>query len=457
MVMAMSGDPFISSPLYGSAMEISRAGLDAADAGKLVRAALERKGSRLLLRSESFDMDSWERVFLVSIGKAARPMAEGLLSVLGDRVTGGIITCPPSENPAPDKLLCVPSGHPLPDGESLRAAEEALLLARRANEKDVIFFLVSGGGSAKFCLPAAGISLDEKRSVTDALLKSGADIHQINTVRKHISGIKGGRFAAAAFPASVLSLVVSDVIGNDLETIASGPAHWDPTTFVEARNILVDYGLWETVPPSVRDVLEAGRAGKVPETLKEGDPVFKRVRTFIIGDNCSALNAARERAEELGFKAEVLTSSDSGEASEAAGKYAQVLRNRIGSTGRALPQCFLAGGELTVTVRGKGRGGRNMEFVLASMIAMSGFPSQWLILSLGTDGRDGPTDAAGAWADPGLQRDAARLGLDPRGFLTDNDSYTFFDRTGRLIRTPPTETNVMDLRIFLLDPRSGNE
>ncbi|MHB8093578.1 MAG: glycerate kinase type-2 family protein [Candidatus Aminicenantales bacterium] len=454
----MSGDNNFSNPLYRIAMEISRAGLDAADAGKLVRAALERKDGRLLVRSESFDLDSWDNVYLVSIGKAARPMAEGLLAVLGDRVAGGIITCPPSENPAPGKLLCVPSGHPLPDGESLRAADEALRLARKASRKDVIFFLVSGGGSAKFCLPAEGISLEEKRSVTDALLKSGADIHQINTVRKHISGIKGGRFAAAAFPATVLSLVVSDVIGNDLETIASGPAHWDPTTFAEARNILVDFGLWETAPPFVRGVLESGRAGEISETLKEGDPIFARVRTFIIGDNLSALDAARERAEKLGFKAEILTSSDRGEAAEAAKNYAEMLRSKGGSTeGRAVPRCFLAGGELTVTVRGKGRGGRNMEFVLASMIAMSGFPSNWLILSLGTDGRDGPTDAAGAWADPGLPRDAARLGLDPRMFLADNDSYTFFDRTGRLIRTRPTETNVMDLRIFLLDPRSGKE
>jgi len=220
----------------------------------------------------------------------------------------------------------------------------------------------------------------------------------------------------------------------------------------------VDYGLWETSPPSVRDLLESGRAGKVPETLKEGDPVFARVRTFIIGDNRSALDAARERAGELGFKAMVLTSSDSGEAAEAAKNYAGMLRSRIGSAeGGTAPECFLAGGELTVTVRGKGRGGRNMEFVLASMIAMSGFPQNWLILSLGTDGRDGPTDAAGAWADPGLQRDAARLGLDPRKFLADNDSYTFFDLTGRLIRTRPTETNVMDLRVFLRDARSAKE
>lgn len=323
--------------------------------------------------------------------------------------------------------------------------------------------LLSGGGSSQACLPAEGLSLADKRSVTGSLLRAGASIVELNTVRKHLSRFKGGHLAQAAYPATVLNLVLSDVSGNDLGTIASGPSHWDSSTPAQARAVLRKYGLWESAFPSVRRVIEAGLRGRTAETLKKGDRVFRAVESFILGDNRTALDAAAKRARELGFEARVLTSPDQGEAREAAGDYAalmQAIVNAGNRMGRRV--CLIAGGELTVTVRGRGKGGRNSEFALAFLLEMmkrppvesamiAGRKPTWLVASLGTDGVDGPTDAAGAWASDAVAGRAKRLGLDPRAYLDRNDSYSFFKKTGSLIRTGPTGTNVMDLRLFLMD------
>lgn len=437
---------------FEKAMEIAGAGLAAVEGGRLVRAALARSGNDLEVQRKRFDLGRFQRIFLIAAGKAAGRMAAGFMAVLGDRVNGGIVTCRPGENPDPDRLTAIPAAHPLPDAESVRAGEEAVRLARKAGKNDALFLLLSGGASANLCLPAPGISLKDKQFVTECLLKAGANIRELNAVRKHLSSVKGGLLAKAAWPARVISLVISDVVQNDLEVIASGPAHPDSSTFGDAENVLRKFGLWGAVPASVQSRLVAGGRGGVEETLKEGERTIGRISTFVIGDIGTALRAARARARELGFNALILTESDSGEAGTAAKNYTAFLEDlSCPRKSRGAPLCFLAGGELTVTVKGKGLGGRNTEFVLAALAAMPRSTRGWLVLSLGTDGRDGPTDAAGAWADPSLWTVARAKGLDPRTFLADNDSYSFFKRTGRLILTGATGTNVMDLRLFILD------
>lgn len=433
--------------IYGAA-------LAEVDPDNLTKKSVIRKGDKLSVAGKEIDFASFRHVYLVAIGKAAPYMAGSLLDVLQGRVTDGIVVCREESGFAFESVMCFPAAHPLPDERSVRAAEAILSLVRKAGKEDLVFVLISGGGSAQICLPAEGITLEEKRIVTDKLLKAGADIIELNTVRKHLSAIKGGRLAKAIFPATCISLVISDVIGNDLESIASGPTNWDSSTYEDARNVLEKFRLWESAPSSVRQVITQGVNGEIEETIKRGNPVLKKTMTFIIGDNLAALSAAKKKAEALGFKTGILTTSDSGEAKDMAEKYVTLL-SHIARSGKqmARPLCLLAGGELTVTVKGNGKGGRNQEFALAALIRMrDSFREEvdWLVASLGTDGIDGPTDAAGAWvARPSLAR-AADLALKPEAYLDNNDSYHFFEQTGGLIVTGPTRTNVMDIRLFLL-------
>jgi glycerate-2-kinase len=452
--------------LRDSARKIFAAALKEVAADRLVRRNVRRKGARLIIQGKTLDLDSYERIFLMAIGKAAPYMAGSLARILGSRLTEGVAVCPNGPGVAADKIGCFPAAHPLPDRRSVRAARKILALARKAGRNDLVLVLISGGGSAQVCLPRPPATLTAKRWVTDALLRAGADIVELNTVRKHLSAIKGGRLAEAAYPATVVNLVVSDVLGNDLESIASGPTHWDSKTFADARRILRDYGLWTIAPASVRKVIEAGLAGRIPETLKKGDRAFRKVSTFVIGDNGTALEAAADRADELGFRPVIICAGDSGEAREAARRYARQAARMTGQTarlGRSL--CLIAGGELTVTVKGEGTGGRNTEFVLAALLEfmkrsrfqlVKRIPGPWefLVASLGTDGRDGPTDAAGAWATAATWFRAEEFGLSAAGYMERNDSYNFFRKTGSLIVTGPTRTNVMDVRLILLDSAS---
>ena len=434
--------------------------------------------STILVQGKTFDLDAHERIFLAAFGKAAPLMAETLAGILGSRLTGGVVVSPEAEAGRKGPLEYIRGSHPLPDAGSVEGARRILEMASGAGEKDLLFICISGGGSALLCLPAKGIGLDEKRQVTLDLLKAGASIGELNAVRKHLSAVKGGRLARAAFPAAVVNLVISDVLDNELETIASGPSHWDPTTFRDARGVLEKFHLWKKVPAAVRNHLERGIRGDETETVKEADPVFEKVHTFVVGDNTAALRAAEEEAERLGFETLVLTSSDRGEAKKASANYVSFLANMAcGAAAQKKPLCFLAGGELTVSVTGSGVGGRNTEFVLAAALeagkeeladiffsgrrldgdAQKGEPGEprsleWLILSAGTDGIDGPTDAAGAWVGPAALERMAELGLDPRLYLRENDSYSFFKKTGNLIVTGPTGTNVMDIRVFILGP-----
>jgi glycerate-2-kinase len=433
---------------------IWRAALAAVDPWSLVRETVERQGDVVRIKGRELDLAAYERVFILSFGKAAAAMGEALAAVLDERLTSGLVIVPWPVGKESSRLEYIEAAHPVPDARSVEAARRALEIASKAGEKDLLFVCISGGGSSLLTLPADGITLDKKRRLTEDLLRAGATIQEINVVRKHLSGIKGGQLARAAFPATLITLVVSDVVGDDLGTIASGPTYQDDSTFADARAILECYELWDSASAMVRARIEDGAAGRVPETLKEGDPAFARAVAFIVGDNMTALRAAKHEAEKRGFEPIFLSSSDGGEARRTASGYAAFLAE-LACSASALPRplCLLAGGELTVTVKGRGRGGRNTEFVLASIVDMekadvSGL--DWLILSLGTDGIDGPTDAAGAWADLRTIKTARALGLVPAEYLEDNDSYGFFKQTGNLIVTGPTGTNVMDLRLFLL-------
>jgi glycerate 2-kinase len=445
--------------LRDSAMEILSAGLRAVDPGRLVSGRVRRAADILFIDRRRFSLAPPRRVYVAAMGKAACPMARRLASILGGRLTRGVVLVPPGSTFAHPRLEALPASHPFPDARSLRAARAILALARGAGPDDLFLVLISGGASAQVSLPLPGLKLAEKRAVTDRLLRAGADIFELNAVRKHLSAIKGGRLARAAYPATVVNLVLSDVRHDDLGTIASGPTHWDTSTYERARGVLEKYGLWRNAAPGVKRVIGRGLRGEIEETLKPGSVVFQKVRSSIIGDVRTALRAAAAEAVRLGFETRTIAVWDHGEAREVAGRYARRLKAAARKDRRNDPLCFLAGGELSVTVRGSGRGGRNTEFALAAMIELAKEPwaripagpaLDWLAASLGTDGVDGPTDAAGAWAGPRIVSRAAKMRLDPAAFLERNDSYSFLRRTRSLIHTGPTGTNVMDLRLFLL-------
>jgi len=436
------------------AESIWRAAIAAVDPWALVRESVVREGDIVRIKNKEFDLAGHDRVLIVSFGKAAAAMGEALAGLIDDRLTSGLVVVPGPVAGVRSRLEYLEASHPVPDARSVEAGRRVLEIASGAGEKDLLFVCISGGGSSLLTLPAEGISLDKKRRLADDLMRAGATIQELNIVRKHLSAIKGGQLARAAHPATVVTLAISDVIADDPGTIASGPTHWDTSTFAEARAILECYGLWDSASALVRARFEEGERGQIGETLKEGDPVFERVHTFIVGDNMTALRAAKREAEKRGFEPIFLSSSDSGEARKAAAGYAAFLAE-LACSAPSLPRplCLLAGGELTVTVKGRGKGGRNTEFVLASLHEMEKAGVRdldWLILSLGTDGIDGTTDAAGAWADIRTVNTAHALGLNPADYLDDNDSYGFFKQTGNLIMTGPTGTNVMDLRVFLL-------
>ncbi len=444
--------------LPSRAGRILSAGLRAVDPARLVSGCVRRAGDRLFIGGRRYSLSPPRRVYVAAIGKAACPMARRLASVLGRRMTRGVALLPPGARLDHPRIETLPAAHPLPDGRSLKAARAILALARAAGPEDLFLVLISGGASAQVCLPAPGVTLAEKRALTDGLLRAGADIFELNAVRKHLSAIKGGRLAQAARPATVVNLVLSDVRHDDLETIASGPTHWDTSTFADARGVLEKYGLWRNAPAGVKRLIGLGLRGKAAETLKPGNEVFRKVHSVILGDVRTALAAASVEAQRLGFRTRTLAAWDRGEARNVAERYVRRFRSAVRESRGKRPLCLLAGGELSVTVRGGGKGGRNTEFVLAAIVELARKPlsppgPDWLVSSIGTDGIDGPTDAAGAWAGPRVLARAAGLRLDPQAFLNRNDSYSFFRKAGSLILTGPTGTNVMDLRLFLVDSR----
>lgn len=343
------------------------------------------------------------------------------------------------------------AGHPIPDRNGVEATRRAIDLLKEADEKTLVLCLISGGGSALLVAPKQGISLDDKQVVTDLLLKAGASIDELNAVRKHISDIKGGRLAEYAYPARVMSLILSDVIGDKLDVIASGPTSPDLTTFEAALAVVEKHQLAGKIPKTVIDILEAGAKARIAETPKPGAPIFQRVENIIVGSNMKAAIAAEKKARQLGFSTSLLSTELQGEATDTARWLAKKAMEAKGLLQKkpGIKICLISGGETTVTVRGNGKGGRNTELALAFAREIDGIQGI-TFLSAGTDGTDGPTDSAGAIVNGESVRKGRSLGLDPGAYLSNNDSYTYFSSTGELLKTGPTGTNVMDLQITLI-------
>lgn len=403
-----------------------------------------------------YEKSYYNRLFIIGFGKAVSPMVRALTDQMGQWITGGVAITKYGHLTETDKggrVKVVEAGHPLPDENGLKATEEVIRLLKGFDERTLVVCLISGGGSALLVAPSTGIALAEKVKTTDLLLKAGADIDELNTVRKHLSRVKGGRLAEAAFPGTITSLILSDVISNRLDVIASGPTAADRTTYSEALKVIEKYNLEQEIPAKVLDVLRQGLQGGLAETPKEGDPVFRKVDNRIIGSNRDALEAARKRAVGLGYETEIISAEVTGEAGEVGRwlvKKAVEIKEAFGpGPGRKI--CLLSGGETTVTVKGHGKGGRNMELALSFAIEAAHRPGITL-LSAGTDGTDGPTDAAGAIVDGQTTARARALGLDPEQSLKNNDSYHFFQKLDELFITGPTRTNVMDVQIMLLNP-----
>ncbi|MCX8116525.1 MAG: glycerate kinase [Desulfobacterota bacterium] len=440
--------------------EIARAAflkaVSAVDPYDKLKSILHLDKSRLIIdppdrKEEVFPLDQFDRIFLVGTGKASSPMAKAIEEVMGDRIFKGLITTKYGHGLPLKYTEVIEAGHPIPDQKGLEGAQRIKALLQETGPKDLVFFLLSGGGSALLPLPAEGITLEEKQELTQLLLDCGADIKEINTIRKHLSQIKGGWLARWAYPSTVITFILSDVVGDPLDVIGSGPTVPDPSTFNEAWEILKKYDLIHEVAPSILEHLRAGVEGKLEETPKVGDRAFEKVRHLIIGSNILALMAAEKEISRAGFNTLTLSSSVVGETREAARFHGALVRE-VFATGRPVPRpaCLLSGGETTVTIRGTGLGGRNQEFVLAGAIEIDGL-EKTVLLSGGTDGTDGPTDAAGALADHRTIARAREMGLDPLKFLQNNDSYRFFERLGDLLVTGPTRTNVMDIHILLID------
>ncbi len=437
-----------SSPHAAAIVAVVHAALAAVEPGAAVHRHVERQGSRLVIAGQSYDLDAVDRIWVVGGGKAAPAMAGALASLLGDRLAGGLVVtrhghADPGIKTGPIEVA--EAGHPLPDAAGVAATRRMADLLQQATGRDLVLALLSGGASALLTLPAGALALDDLVRTTELLLHSGATISELNSVRKHLSQIKGGGLARLASPARVAALVLSDVVGDPLEVIASGPASPDATTFADAWAVVERYGLAERLPGAVAARLRAGLEGSVDETLKPGDALFQQVQTVIVGSNRLAAEAAVESARQLGFHALLLSTFVEGEAREV-GRVAAALAREVAVHGRPVPRpaCLVWGGETTVTVRGRGMGGRNQELALAAALALEDIPGV-LLVALGTDGSDGPTDAAGAVAGGQTVARARALGLRPRAYLANNDAYPFFDALGDLLRTGPTGTNVNDL------------
>lgn len=431
------------------AAEIFYAGLRAVDPGDAIHRHVRCEESVLYIGAQPYDLDAFRHIYVVGGGKAGASMAGAVENLLGERITQGWVNVK-YEHLAPTRIVHIhEAGHPVPDEAGVQGTREIVQLLEAATEQDLVICLISGGGSALLPAPVAGITLQQKQAVTKLLLHCGATINEINTIRKHISAIKGGQLARVASPATLVTLILSDVIGDPLDTIASGPTVPDSQTFTDCLTILNKYEIESQVPAPVLQRLQQGAQGQIADTPKAGDPVFRNVQNLIIASNALAARAAAEKARAFHYHTMLLSTFVEGETREVAKVHAAIIKEILHS-GRPLmtPACLISGGETTVSIQGNGLGGRNQEFVLAAAREVAGLTNV-VILSAGTDGTDGPTDAAGAIADGDTVQRAQANGLDPLAFLKNNDSYHFFETLGDLIKTGPTNTNVMDLRILL--------
>lgn len=441
----------IHSPAGEKVIRILSAALGAVDPYQAVRRVFHREDQYLRIQDKTYPLNAGQKVVVIGAGKAATPMSLAIEDVIGrDQVRGMVITKEGHlGNPGQvSSVEILEAGHPIPDQRGVEGTRKIITLLEGLSEEDLVVCLISGGGSALLVDPAGGVSLEAIQDITSRLLACGADIQEINTLRKHLDRVKGGQLARLAAPAQLASLILSDVVGDGLDAIASGPTAPDPTTFQQSLATLERYGLVESVSQEIVRHLRRGISGEIPETPKADDPLFSRVRNFIIGSNLQAAQAAVKKAQDEGFNVALLSTYIQGEARQA-GKLFSAIARQIDRTGDPLsrPACLVAGGETTVILRGQGKGGRNQELALSAGLDLVDIPDV-LLVALATDGGDGPTDAAGAMVTGETVSRSRDLGLDPVNFLERNDSYHFFDSLGDLIRCGPTQTNVNDL-VFL--------
>ena len=438
--------------LIRDAHQIIDAAINAVKPDLLIRRRVKLKDGHLHIGREKFRLSDFEKLFIIGAGKASAFMAREMEELLGQHLFYGVVSVKYGHSAPCRKIRILEAGHPVIDKNSLAATRDILEVAQQAGEKDLVLCLLSGGGSALLEQIPPNFSLPELQKVFELLLGCGANIEEINTVRKHLSLVKGGQLARAIAPATCASIILSDVIGDPLESIASGPTAPDSTTFQDAWQVIEKYQLPDKLPAAIRQYLLSGVNGNIPETLKADDPIFKRVHNIILGSNSESLKAAGKKADAAGYNTLILSGRIQGEAREVAkvlaGLVQEIQQNNVPVK---KPACLLMGGETTVTLKGKGKGGRNQELALAALLAMKNARRKYLIASVGTDGSDGPTDAAGGMAHPGVWEQADTLGLNPLEYLQKNNAYPFLEKTGGLIKTGPTGTNVMDV-IFALVP-----
>jgi len=434
------------------ANEIFQHVLSTLDPEQLVKKKVSIHDSTLLVEKREYSLNNYENIYVVGGGKACAPMAKAMEELLGDKIDNGIIVVKYNHGLPLKRIETVEASHPIPDENGMRGTSDILRLLSKTSEKDLIICLISGGGSALLVQPHKEITLQGIQITSAELLACGATIDEINTVRKHLSSIKGGQLAKAAYPSTLITLILSDVVGDPMDIIASGPTVPDESTFEDAYAIIQKYSLEEKILNGVCGFLRSGKMGEIEETPEHGNKIFDNTQNVIVGSNKIALEAAEKRAREMGYNTIILSSLVKGESREAAKFFAAIVKE-VSRTGTPVPRpaCIIAGGETTVTIKGEGKGGRNQEFALSAAMEIEGYEGV-VILSAGTDGTDGPTDATGSTVDFNTCKDAReKFRLNPEEFLSRNDSYHFFKKTGEHIITGPTMTNVMDIMMSLID------
>ena len=435
----------------GKVVRILEASLSAVDPQKAVHSAVEVQANTLSAGEHKINLEAFERIHLIAFGKAALPMAKAVKQIINRPLSSAIVLTKDghAEDGHKSQAFSIfEASHPLPDQRGVKATEQILKILAGCNEKDLVIVAISGGGSALLTQPAEGVELRDIQAVTKALLEAGASINEFNSVRKHLDQIKGGGLARAVRPAYVLSLILSDVVGNHLDVIASGPTVADTSTFGDALQVVKKYGIQSRIPNAARDVLEHGSQGDIEETLKPGDAALERVANILVGSNEQAVEAAAKQARVEGFSTQILSTTLEGEARQLGKELALQLKEEVqAGAKRQTPFCLIGGGETTVTITGEGLGGRNQEMALAAVEVLGGLPNVAFV-ALASDGGDGPTEAAGAIVTGDSLGRAERMGLDPKAFLANNDSYRFFAELEDLLVTGPTQTNVNDLYLL---------
>lgn len=430
-----------------AAESIFHAAIAAVQPSQLIPQYLQLEEKLLRIGGQAFPISTQTHLYVIGAGKASAAMAQVVEKLLLPVITDGSIAVKYEYGLPLQKIQCIEAGHPLPDENGVQAARKICLLADKATADDLVICLLSGGASALLADYPPSSSLAELQTVAELLLSCGATIQEINILRKHLSYLKGGQLARHVYPAALVSLILSDVVGDPLDSIASGPTVPDSSSFADAWAIVERYELKDRLPPRLMHILAAGKEGHLPDTPKKDDLVFRRTYNVLIGNNQLALNAAAAKASTLGYAVQVISNTITGEARTVAG---QLIKEAL-TYKAATPVCLLYGGETTVSLKGRGKGGRNQELALAASIALQNTHRSITLLSAGTDGTDGPTDAAGAVIDQTTYSKAVQEGIQPEQFLNNNDAYHFFEKQGGLIKTGPTHTNVMDVIVLLIE------